>query len=86
MAFERKRMMTGRVYKDKMDKSVVVEVRRRVADRQYGKIVTKRARYVAHDEKNECHVGDIVEIRESRPLSRTKRWVVTRVVERAVEV
>jgi small subunit ribosomal protein S17 len=86
MTFERKRVMTGRVFKDKMDKSVIVEVRRRVADRQYGKIVTKRARYAAHDEKNECRVGDIVEIRESRPLSRTKRWVVTRVVERAVEV
>jgi small subunit ribosomal protein S17 len=86
MAFERKRVMTGRVYRDKMDKSVVVEVRRRVADSRYGKIVTKRARYAAHDENNECHVGDLVEIRESRPLSRTKRWVVTRIVERAVEV
>ena len=86
MAFERKRLMTGRVAKDKMDKSVVVEVRYRVSDRRYGKIVTRRARYAAHDEKNECHVGDLVEIRESRPLSRTKRWVVTRIVERAVEV
>ena len=86
MAFERKRVMTGRVSKDKMDKSVIVEVRRRVSDRRYGKIVTMRARYAAHDEKNECRVGDLVEIRESRPLSRTKRWVVTRVVERAVEV
>jgi small subunit ribosomal protein S17 len=86
MAFERKRVMTGRVYRDKMDKSIVVEVRRRVADSRYGKIVTKRARYVAHDENNECHIGDTVEIRESRPLSRTKRWIVTRIIERAVEV
>jgi len=86
MAFERKRVMSGRVFKDKMDKSIIVEVRRRVADRRYGKIVTKRARYAAHDEKNECHVGDLVEIRESRPISRTKRWVVIRVIERAVEV
>ena len=86
MAFERKRVMTGRVHSDKMDKSIVVEVRRRVSDSRYGKIVTKRARYSAHDENNECHVGDIVEIRESRPLSRTKRWIVTRIVERAVEV
>lgn len=86
MADNRKRIMTGQVYKDKMDKSVVVEVRRRVADAKYGKIVTRRARYKAHDENNECHVGDIVEIRERRPISKEKRWVVVRVVTRAVEV
>jgi len=86
VADERKRVMTGRVHKDKMNKSIVVEVRRRVADPTYKKIVTKRARYMAHDESNECKVGDIVEIRESRPLSRSKRWVVTRIVQKAVEV
>jgi small subunit ribosomal protein S17 len=83
---ERKRVMTGRVYKDKMNKSVVVEVRRRVTDGRYKKIVTRRSRFTAHDEKNECNVGDIVEIKESRPLSRDKRWVVLRIVSKAVEV
>ena len=83
MASERKRVMTGRVYKDKMNKTVVVEVRRTVRDK---KIVTRRSRYKAHDEKNECKVGDLVEIREARPISRGKRWIVTRVVEQAVEV
>lgn len=86
MPSERKRVMTGRVYKDKMNKSVVVEVRRRVTDGRYKKIVTRRSRFTAHDEKNECNVGDIVEIKESRPLSRDKRWVVLRIVSKAVEV
>lgn len=86
MASERKRVMTGRVYKDKMNKTVVVEVWRRVQDTTYKKIVTRRARYKAHDEQNECKVGDLVEIRESRPISHDKRWVVTRIVEKAVEV
>ena len=86
MADERKRVMTGRVHKDRMDKSVVVEVRRRVRDRRYKKIVSRRARFMAHDERNECKVGDLVEIREHRPLSRHKRWIVTRVIEKAVEV
>ena len=78
--------MTGRVYKDKMDKGIVVEVRRRIADSRYHKIVTKRSRYQAHDENNECKVGDIVEIKEFRPISRFKRWVVTRIIQKAVEV
>lgn len=86
MAEERKRIMTGRVFKDKMDKSIVVEVRRRVADPRYKKIVTRRSRYMAHDEENECKVGDIVEIKEHRPLSRNKRWVLVRVLTKAVEV
>lgn len=86
MASERKRVMTGRVYRDKMNKTVVVEVYRRVRDTRYKKIVTRRSRYKAHDEQNECKVGDLVEIREARPLSRDKRWIVTRIVEKAVEV
>ena len=86
MASERKRVMTGRVYKDKMDKTIVVEVRRRVRDERYSKIVTRRSRYKAHDEKNESKIGDLVEIKESRPLSKGKRWVLARIVERAVEV
>jgi small subunit ribosomal protein S17 len=86
MADERKRVMTGRVHKDRMEKSVVVEVRRRVRDRRYKKIVSRRSRFMAHDENNECKVGDLVEIREHRPLSKHKRWIVTRIIEKAVEV
>lgn len=86
MGSERKRTMIGRVYSDKMDKTIIVEVSRRVIDPQYKKFVQKRARYAAHDEANDCKVGDKVEIIESRPLSKSKRWVVTRIVEKAVEV
>lgn len=86
MGSERKRTMTGIVHSDKMDKTVVVEVSRRVRDPRYGKIVQRRARYKAHDENNECKIGDKVEIVEARPLSKTKRWVVTRVTVKAVEV
>ncbi|MDD5306337.1 MAG: 30S ribosomal protein S17 [Deltaproteobacteria bacterium] len=86
MTEERKRTMLGRVRSDKMDKTVVVETHRRVRDPRYGKFVQTRVRYKAHDEQNECGVGDLVEIVESRPLSRDKRWVVKRIVEKAVEV
>ena len=86
MGSERKRTMIGRVHSDKMDKTVVVEVTRRVRDPRYKKFVQKRARYSAHDENNECKIGDKVEIIESRPLSKNKHWVVTKVMEKAVEV
>jgi len=86
MVIERKRTMVGRVRSDKMDKTVVVEVSRRVMDPRYKKFVQKRARYAAHDENNECKIGDKVEIIESRPLSKSKRWVVSRVVAKSVEV
>jgi len=81
-----KRKLQGRVLSNKMDKTVVVEVSRRVKDPRYHKFISRRAKYAAHDEKNECKAGDTVEIAESRPLSKRKRWVVTRVVEKAVEV
>jgi small subunit ribosomal protein S17 len=86
MVAGRKRTLSGRVYKDKMDKTVVVEVSRRVRDPRYNKYVEMRSRYKAHDENNECKVGDKVEITESRPLSKEKRWLVTKITERAVEV
>jgi small subunit ribosomal protein S17 len=79
-------MLTGRVTSNKMEKTVVVEVRRRISDARYGKFVTKRKKYQAHDADNSCAIGDIVEILESRPLSKEKHWVVARVVEKAVEV
>ena len=86
MANQIKRILTGRVHSNKMEKTVVVEVRRRVKEPRYKKYIERRARYKAHDENNECNNGDTVEITESRPLSKEKRWVVTRVVEKAVEI
>jgi small subunit ribosomal protein S17 len=82
----RKRTLLGCVLSDKMDKTVVVEVSRRVKDPRYLKYVEKKKRYAAHDENNECKSGDKVEIIESRPLSKRKRWVVSKVIEKAVEV
>jgi small subunit ribosomal protein S17 len=80
-----RRTMTGKVVKAKMAKTVVVEVVNHSRDALYGKYVRSRARYKAHDEKGEMKAGDQVEIQESRPLSRDKRWVVTRLVKKYVE-
>ncbi|NJK41649.1 MAG: 30S ribosomal protein S17 [Acaryochloridaceae cyanobacterium SU_2_1] len=66
----------GIVVSDKMDKTVVVEVSNRVPHPKYGKIVGQTRRYKVHDEENSCHVGDRIRIQESRPLSRTKRWML----------
>lgn len=79
----RRKSMIGRVASDKMDKTVVVEVQRRLMHPVYKKFVKGKETYMAHDEANECHVGDTVEIQEDRPRSRHKRWKVTRVIERA---
>ncbi|MDA0672851.1 MAG: 30S ribosomal protein S17 [Cyanobacteria bacterium] len=76
----------GLVVSDKMQKTVVVAVENRVTHPKYGKIVVKTKRYKAHDEENSCQVGDRVRIRETRPLSRTKRWVVADVLDRASQV
>ncbi|MEN0066330.1 MAG: 30S ribosomal protein S17 [Myxococcota bacterium] len=72
----RRRILIGRVVSDKMDKTVTVEVTRTVKHPRYHKFVTRRKKYKAHDENNECGVGDTVVIRESRPMSRHKRFVV----------
>lgn len=71
-----RRVLTGRVVSDKMQKTVVVEVERKVLHAKYQKYVSQRRRFKAHDEDNACKMDDIVTIQESRPLSRTKRWVV----------
>ncbi len=76
----------GVVVSDKMQKSVVVAVERKVRNELYGKIQRRTTRFVAHDEDNAAKVGDKVAIVESRPYSRLKRWVVTRIVERAPTV
>jgi small subunit ribosomal protein S17 len=83
---ERKREMVGRVVSDKMEKTVVVAVERKVRHELYGKTQRKTSKFVAHNENNEAKVGDRVDIAESRPLSRRKRWVVTRVVDKASQV
>jgi len=71
-----RRSLVGRVVSDKMDKTVVVEVQRKVMHARYGKYINRRKKYKAHDEANEFKVDELVVIQESRPLSRTKRWVV----------
>ncbi|MGP1387046.1 MAG: 30S ribosomal protein S17 [Thainema sp.] len=71
----------GLVVSDKMDKTVVVAVENRAPHPKYRKIMVRTQRYKVHDENNECKIGDRVRIQETRPLSRTKRWVVTEVVE-----
>ena len=80
---EKRRHLVGTVVSDRMDKTVVVKVDRRVPHPLYGKHIIKSKKYHAHDPGNECKVGDRVEIRETRPLSKTKRWVVVKVLERA---
>jgi len=72
----------GVVTSNKMDKSIVVKVERKVKHPLYGKFVKKSTKFHAHDEKNECSIGDTVKIMESRPLSKTKRWRLVEVVEK----
>ena len=73
----------GLVVSDKMQKTVVVTVENRSPHPKYGKIVVRTRRYKAHDEENQCRVGDRVRIQETRPLSRTKRWVVAEILSSA---
>lgn len=75
--------MQGRVVSDKADKTVTVNVERRFKHPLYGKVVTVSKRYLAHDEQNAYQVGDLVEIQASRPISRRKRFVVSRLLEKA---
>jgi len=80
-----RRELVGVVTSDKMKKTCVVIVERRLAHKKYGKFMTARQKYKAHDEKNEYKIGDRVLIVESRPLSRDKRWRVERLIERPQE-
>jgi len=73
----------GIVVSDKMEKSIVVAEKRKEKHPIYGKFVNKTTKFHAHDEKNDCHVGDTVRIMETRPLSKTKRWRVVEIIERA---
>ena len=78
----RKRVV-GVVVSDKMDKTVVVKVERFVQHPRFKKYIKRSKKYYAHDEKNECRTGDVVEIEETRPLSKLKRWRVVRIVKRS---
>ena len=79
----RRKIREGKVVSDKMDKTVVVLVENRVPHPLYGRIVRRTKRFQAHDENNEFHIGDTVQITECRPLSRNKAWRVTQLVEKA---
>jgi small subunit ribosomal protein S17 len=73
----------GRVISDKMQKSIVVAVERQIKHPIYGKFIKKTSTFHAHDERNEAHTGDLVRISETRPISKTKRWRLVEIVERA---
>jgi small subunit ribosomal protein S17 len=79
----KRKSFIGRVVSDKMDKTVVLAVTRRVAHSRYNKVVKRTTKYKAHDEKNECKVGDMVRVIETRPISKDKRWKVLEIVEKA---
>lgn len=78
-----RKQRTGLVVSNKMDKTIIVEVSRKVKHHIYGKFIKKRSRFVAHDEKNECNTGDTVQIMETRPLSKRKNWRLVNIIERA---
>ncbi|PHS68141.1 MAG: 30S ribosomal protein S17 [Methylophaga sp.] len=77
------RLVTGRVVSDKMDKTITVLVERKVAHPIYKKYVKRSTKFHAHDEKNECNIGDVVNISPSRPLSKTKSWNLVEIISRA---
>ncbi len=81
-----KRQVVGKVISDKMDKTVVIQVEKLVKHTLYKKYIKRQNKFTAHDENNECRIGDKVVITESRPLSRMKRWRVSGIVEKAVSV
>lgn len=80
---EQRKRLTGVVTSNKMDKTIVVSVTRRKRHPMYGKVISTDKKYMVHDEKNECNEGDKVQIIESRPLSRRKRWSLVSILERA---
>ena len=79
----RRKVKVGRVVSDKMDKTIVVSVERLARHPLYKRVIRLTTRFKAHDEKNECHIGDKVLLSETRPLSKEKRWRVKEVLERA---
>ena len=86
MAEANVRTLTGKVVSDKMDKTITVMIERRVKHPIYGKFVKRSTKLHAHDEQNECKIGDTVSVRECRPLSKSKTWMLVSVDERATKV
>jgi small subunit ribosomal protein S17 len=80
---EGRKVLVGRVLSSRMTKTVVVVVERQMRHRLYGKVITTRKKYKAHDAENTCQIGDLVKIVESRPISKEKHWVVTEILEHA---
>ena len=80
------RTLVGKVVSDKRMKTITVQIERRTKHELYGKIVARSSKYHAHDENGEYKMGDVVEISETRPISKTKAWVVTRLVQKAISV
>ena len=80
------RTLVGKVVSDKRSKTITVQIERRTKHELYGKIVARSSKYHAHDENNEFKMGDVVEIAETRPISKTKAWTVTRLVQKAIVV
>jgi small subunit ribosomal protein S17 len=80
---KKRKTYIGRVISDKMDKTVVLAVTRRIAHSRYNKVMNRTTKFKAHDEKNECKTGDLVRFIETRPLSKDKRWSVLEIIEKA---
>ena len=79
----KRKVRSGTVTSDAREKTITVKIERQVRHPQYNRVVKKRTKLMAHDEKNDARVGDLVEVMETRPLSKTKRWRLTRIIERA---
>ena len=79
----RRKVRVGKVVSDRMEKTIVVSIERLVKHPTYGRYVRRRTKFKVHDEKNECHIGDVVRFMETRPLSKDKRWRFVGIVERA---
>lgn len=82
---KKRKTYVGKVISDKMNKTVVLAVTRRIAHAKYNKTIKRTTKFKAHDEKNECRIGDVVRFIETRPLSREKRWKVLEIVEKATQ-
>ncbi len=80
---KKRKSYIGQVVSDKMDKTVVLAVTRRIAHSRYGKTIKRTTKFKAHDEKNECKIGDMVRFIETRPISKEKRWKVLEILEKA---
>jgi small subunit ribosomal protein S17 len=80
----KRRTLMGTVVSDKMESTIVVQVERRIMHAKYKKYINRRKKYMAHDPENQCGIGDLVMIMESRPMSKNKRWVLKEVLEKAL--